>query len=476
MTTDTAPGLPQTEERRGEGLAVALVVAAAFFIENLDGTVITTAMPTMAVSFGVDALDLNIGVSAYLLTLGVLIPASGWLADRLGTRTTFSIAVAIFTLASLACGFAGSLAAFTALRVLQGVGGAMMVPVGRLAVLRTTPKARLVAAIATLTWPGLVAPILGPPVGGFITAYADWRWIFFLNVPLGLAILVAALALFPSAGERSRDPFDWVGFATLGIGLFALTYAADAIGRDPASWGTGLVALAGLLVLALGIRHLRRARHPMIDLGATRIPTFAVSIYGGSLFRMAIGAIPYLLPLLFQIGFGLDAFRSGLLVIAVFAGNLAMKPFTTAILRRVRFRPLLVATGLVNAAAIAACALLTPTTPLPVLLAVLFVGGLSRSMQFTAFNTIAFADVPAAAMRAANTLFSTAFQLAMGLGIALGAIALRAGSALVGADASAPPLLAFRIAFLAVAAVALLGLVDSLRLDPSAGDAVRPRR
>jgi MFS family permease len=333
----------------------------------------------------------------------------------------------------------------------------------------------LVAAIATLTWPGLVAPILGPPIGGFITTTANWRWIFFLNVPLGIAILIASLCLFPRDGETMRDPFDMPGFLAIGSGLFSLTFAADALGRDSASAPMALAALAGVVTLAVGVRHLRRARHPMIDLGAAGVPTFAVSIYGGSVFRMAIGALPFLLPLLFQVGFGLDAFRSGLLVVAVFAGNLAMKPFTTAVLRRVPFRRLLIATGLVNVAAIAACALLTAATPLPILVAILFIGGLARSMQFTAFNTIAFADIAAKDMRAANTLFSTAFQLAMGLGIGLAAVALRVGSWLVGSHASAPPLGAFQLAFLMIAGVAVLGLVDSFALDERAGDAVRPR-
>jgi EmrB/QacA subfamily drug resistance transporter len=448
-----------------------LLVAGAFFMENLDGTVITTAVPDMAHAFGVAPLALNIGVSAYLLTLGVFIPISGWVAQRFGARRVFAAALAIFTLASVLCGMAHSLTEFVWLRVLQGAGGAMMVPVGRLVVLNNTPKDKLIAAIATLTWPALVAPVLGPPVGGFITSYASWRWIFYLNLPLGLIALVLAWKLIPDQRAAERRPFDWPGFVLSGSALLLLTWGAEVIGGQHPDWlEAGACLLIGLLLLTALGWHLKRAAHPLIDLSSFAIPTFTITIVGGSLFRMAIGAVPFLLPLMFQLGFGLDAFHSGLLVIAVFAGNLMMKPATTPILRRFGFKPVILVNGLANVIALAACALLTPATPVWLIAVILFVGGLTRSMQFSALNTIAFADVPQPRMAAANALFSTAFQVALGLGVALGATGVRLGHWSAQQLGIADwPAIDYRLAFLPVALVSLLGLIDALRLQRNAG-------
>lgn len=452
----------------------ALLVAGAFFMEFLDGTVIATALPQMALFFGVRPVDLNIGISAYLLTLAVLIPASGWIADRFGARKIFTLALAIFTFASVLCGLAENVTTFVAMRVLQGVGGALMVPVGRLAVLRTTPKDQLIKAIATLTWPALVAPIIGPPLGGFITQFADWRWIFFINLPIGLVAIALAWRIVPDIKAEERRPFDTRGFVAMALAMTGLVIGMEMLAaRDPGPWKTAAALLTGLLALFWTLRHFRRAAHPMIRLDAMRIPTFAVTMYGGSLFRCSISAVPFLLPLLFQVGFGMDAFHAGSLVLAVFAGNLAMKPATTWLIRRLGFRPLLLINGTLNVLALLACALLTPHTATWVTLVILFLGGMFRSMQFTAVSTLAFADVPAASMSYANTLFSTATQLAVGLGITLGAIGVRIGELI----ARWPPLadipgISFRLAFVLVALICLLGMADTLRLPARAGSTV----
>lgn len=458
--------------------APALLVAGAFFMEFLDGTVIATALPDMARDFGVTAVELNIGISAYLITLAVLIPASGWIADRFGARAIFTLALAIFTLASVFCGLSTEVHIFVAMRILQGVGGALMVPVGRLAVLRTTPKHQLIKAIATLTWPALVAPIIGPPLGGFITRYASWHWIFFINVPLGLAAIILSLRIIPDIRETERRSFDLSGFITTSVAMVSLVTAMERFGdRQPQIWPTLALAALGFGCLLYSIRHFRRAAAPMVRLDALQVPTFRVTMYGGSLFRASISAVPFLLPLLFQVGFGMDPFHSGLLVLAVFVGNLTIKPATTPLIRWLGFRRLLLINGALNVCSLLACALLTPQTPVWAIMLILYLGGVFRSIQFTGVSTLAFADVPAAQMSDANTLFSTASQLAVGLGITLGAIGIRLGEQ-VGdwLHLTELPGISFRLSFVFIALICLVGMIDSLHLAKTAGSSVSEKK
>ncbi|HHP5626643.1 TPA: MFS transporter [Klebsiella pneumoniae] len=458
--------------------APALLVAGAFFMEFLDGTVIATALPDMARDFGVTAVELNIGISAYLITLAVLIPASGWIADRFGARAIFTLALAIFTLASVFCGLSTEVHIFVAMRILQGVGGALMVPVGRLAVLRTTPKHQLIKAIATLTWPALVAPIIGPPLGGFITRYASWHWIFFINVPLGLAAIILSLRIIPDIRETERRSFDLSGFITTSVAMVSLVTAMERLGdRQPQIWPTLALAALGFGCLLYSIRHFRRAAAPMVRLDALQVPTFRVTMYGGSLFRASISAVPFLLPLLFQVGFGMDPFHSGLLVLAVFVGNLTIKPATTPLIRWLGFRRLLLINGALNVCSLLACALLTPQTQVWAIMLILYLGGVFRSIQFTGVSTLAFADVPAAQMSDANTLFSTASQLAVRLGITLGAIGIRLGEQ-VGdwLHLTELPGISFRLSFVFIALICLVGMIDSLHLAKTAGSSVSEKK
>ncbi|MCP6212327.1 MFS transporter [Klebsiella pneumoniae] len=458
--------------------APALLVAGAFFMEFLDGTVIATALPDMARDFGVTAVELNIGISAYLITLAVLIPASGWIADRFGARAIFTLALAIFTLASVFCGLSTEVHIFVAMRILQGVGGALMVPVGRLAVLRTTPKHQLIKAIATLTWPALVAPIIGPPMGGFITRYASWHWIFFINVPLGLAAIILSLRIIPDIRETERRSFDLTGFITTSVAMVSLVTAMERLGdRQPQIWPTLALAALGFGCLLYSIRHFRRAAAPMVRLDALQVPTFRVTMYGGSLFRASISAVPFLLPLLFQVGFGMDPFHSGLLVLAVFVGNLTIKPATTPLIRWLGFRRLLLINGALNVCSLLACALLTPQTPVWAIMLILYLGGVFRSIQFTGVSTLAFADVPAAQMSDANTLFSTASQLAVGLGITLGAIGIRLGEQIGDwLHLTELPGISFRLSFVFIALICLVGMIDSLHLAKTAGSSVSEKK
>ena len=449
---------------------LAFLVAGAFFMEFLDGTVIATAIPQMAVTFGVRPVDLGIGMSAYLLTLAVMLPLSGWVADRFGPRLVFSTALATFTIASLLCAMSNGLTSFVIARILQGAGGAMMVPVGRLVVLRTTAKPDLMRAIATLTWPALVAPILAPPLGGFITTYSSWRWVFLINLPIGLVGLVLSLLLVPKQGGGARRPLDWTGFVLTGTACLGLMSAIELVGQQTVNWVlTGGLAALSLIAGTLAVASARRHPTPLLDLGVVRIRSFAASILGGSMFRIAVSTIPFLLPLLFQVGFGYDAFHSGLLILAVFVGNLMIKPATTTILRRFGFRTVLFCNGLLTAGAIAACALIAPATPLPATIAILFVGGMTRSMQLTAINSIAFADVPENRMSGANTLFNMLQQMSLGLGVAIGVLALRFAQIWRPATATHTTPQEFHIAFLLVSLIAIASTLDAFMLPPNTG-------
>ncbi len=444
-------------------------------MEFLDGTIITTALPRMALSLGADAVDLHVGITAYLLTVAVFILPGGWAADRFGARRVFAAAIAVFTLGSALCGAADSVPTFVAARIVQGLGGAMMVPVGRLAVLRTTEKAGLMRAIAVLTWPGLSAPLLGPPLGGFIAEHASWRWIFFVNLPLGLAGFIAALRLVPPGRAAIPRPFDATGFLLGATLLAGATIALDLLGREQTPWS----AIAALTLIALAAaaalwRHSTRHPHPLLDPAPFRTPTFQIVMTTGTTIRVLISTMPFLLPLLFQLGFGMDPFHAGLLVLALFAGNIGIKPLTTPIIRRWGFRTAMLANGLLQAATMLGCTLLTPTTPTIAIVLLLALSGASRSLQFTALGTLAFADVPQPAMTPANTLFSVAFQLATGLGVAVGAVALRTAAA-THAGTGLPTMADFDTAFVLLALLTVAASLTALRLTPDAGAAVSGR-
>jgi EmrB/QacA subfamily drug resistance transporter len=466
--TELNPAEVQASTRKSA--LVAMLVAGAFFMENLDGTVIATALPQMAKSFGVSPVDLNLGMTAYMLTLAVFIPVSGWVADRLGARTVFSGAIALFTFASILCGSSNGLWQFTAARILQGIGGAMMVPVGRLVVLRITEKKDLMRSMLYITWPGLVAPVIGPPVGGFITTYSSWRWIFYLNVPLGLAGIALATLWITNEHENAARRFDWLGFALAGTACTSFMYSLELMGRQNAPWlQVGLFLGYGLLAGWIAVWHVRRTPHPLVDLACLKVRTFAIVIWGGSLFRIAISVSPFLLPLMFQVPFGLSAFQSGLLVLAMFAGNLSMKSVTTPVLRRFGFRAVLLVNGTITAALIFSFSFLAPHTPRAVIVALLFLHGLSRSMQFTSLATLAFVDVPKPLMSSASSFLSVVVQMGMGMGVAAGAVALRVAAWMRSERAGVPSLTDFHVAFALVSIIALVAVLDCFGLERHAG-------
>ncbi len=457
---------------------LALLVAATFFMEFLDGTVLTTAIPSIAADFAVPAADVNITMTAYLMTVAMGIPLSSWLAERLGARRVFCLAIAIFTAASLLCALSQDLTMLTLSRVLQGAGGAMMVPVGTLVVLRGTPKKELLRATAFLVWPGLLAPVLAPLVGGALTTYLSWHWIFLVNLPLGLAAFLAALRLVPTVGGDSTRRLDWLGLALTTLGVGSLLVGLELTGgRD-----SGLLAAAGIVVgllfLTAAAAWMRRTSTPLFNLSVFGARTFRATATGGFVYRLTISAVPFLLPLMFQAGFGWDPLRAGAMVSAVFVGNIAIKPATTPLIRRFGFKPVLVFASLASAATFALCALLDAGTPEPLIVAVLVASGAFRSIGFSAYASVQYADVVPAQLPSANAVSATLVQLSTAAGIAVGALLLRvfeasshaAGSTGVAAGlATGDPAAPYRAAFVAIAVLMLLSTLDSLALPRHAG-------
>jgi EmrB/QacA subfamily drug resistance transporter len=451
---------------------VPLIVASAFFMENLDGSVINTALPQMALSMGVSAVDVSIGITSYLITLAAFIPLSGWFADRFGAQRVFGCAVAIFTLASIGCALSETVQAFTLARILQGMAGAMMVPVGRLIVLRITPKDQLVKVVALITWPGLMAPIVGPPLGGFITTYFSWHYIFYLNVPLGLIGLWLIKKFITNQSEDSKRPLDFVGFVLIGLGLATFVMAVESLGNEGLSEHCGGLFLACATLGVLAWWHTQRHPTPLLNFSVLRVPTFGTIFFYGSLTRVCIGATPFLAPLMFQVAFGYNAFASGLLLLSAMLGNLGLKPFTPKLLRRFGFRSIMLGNGCLAACSAFAIGLLSPTSPVAIIVMVMLVYGITRSMQFTCIQTMAFADIPPEQMSGANTLFSTMAQLTQGVGVALGATLIHASVYLRQGDIHHPQSNDFELAFFGVSGLIFISLLGYRALGLDAGASV----
>jgi EmrB/QacA subfamily drug resistance transporter len=456
-------------------ILVPLIVACALFMENLDATVISTALPAIALDLHESPIELKLALTCYLLTLAVFIPASGWFADRFGTRIIFRLAILVFALGSLLCGFAGSIQSLVTARALQGIGGAMMVPVGRLVILRTIPRSEFVGALAWLTIPALVGPVVGPPVGGFITTYFSWRWIFWINLPVAVLGMVLATLYVPNVTGERVSRFDYVGFILSGVGLASLvagSAVADLSGT-PIGLAIGLFVV-GTISVVLYVFHARNAENPILDLKLLRYPTFRAGIAGGSLFRLGVGALPLLLPLLFQLGFGMTPLSSGLLTFVAAIGAIGMKTAAGAILRKFGFRRVLALNSIISGVLIAVPAFFTRVTPVWVMLATLFVGGFFRSLQFTCINAISVAEIDQPEMSQATSFISVFQQLALSLGVTAGASILqlslffRQSKQLIAGD--------FVPAFIAVGAIAVSSLISFARLPHDAGEEVAGRK
>src|SRR4051812_41647838 len=414
---------------------VALIIASAMFMEQLDGTILATALPAMADSFGVSPLHMSVALTSYMLSLAVFIPASGAIADRYGSRNVFRAAIAIFTIGSILCGISGNLPLLVLSRLLQGVGGAMMVPVGRLVLLRSVPKSELVNAMSWLLVPALIGPVVGPPLGGFIVTWVSWRWIFYINVPIGVAGMWLASRYVPDIRIAEKVRFDTVGFVLSGVSLSCLVFGLEMASRGISSFfgSTGLI-LVGVVVGALYVLHSRRVEHPILDLSLMRFPTFRLSVVAGSLTRITAGSVPFLLPLMMQLGFGMSAAHSGVVTFVSALGAMLMKATASRVLRIWGFRTTLVWNGVLSVVCIALCAAFRPDWPLWCIYTVLLLSGFFQSLQFSAFNTVAYADVPSERFSSATSFYTTFQQLMLSLGICVAAAALHASVTWHGRD------------------------------------------
>lgn len=455
-------------------LLISLIVACAMFMQNLDSTVIATALPVIARSLGESPLRLNVAITCYLLSLAVFVPISGWTADRLGARRVFSAAIVVFTLGSIGCGLSNSLPMLVVSRIVQGMGGALMVPVGRLVLLKTVPRSEIVRAMSWVSVPALIGPVTGPPLGGFLATYASWRWIFFINIPIGVLGVVLVLLFIEDFRDSGRRPFDLPGFALTAIGLASLAFGFETVGRGAVPWAVTVALMAvGLICLTAYVRHARRLEFPVIDLSLLRIPTYAAATAGGFLFRMGLGALPFLLPLMLQIGFGLSALNSGPLTFASAAGALTMKMGVTSIIRAFGFRVVLVGNAVISAGFLFAYAFFNPSTPHVVIFLALLAGGFFRSLQMTSINSLSYADVPGPMLSRATSLTSMCQQLSQTAGVATGALLLYVFMAPRGEGELTP--LDFSLAFATVGALAMLSVPFFLKMSPDAGAEVSGR-
>lgn len=457
-------------KKEGVSRLVPLILAVALFMENMDSTVIATSLPAIAADIGTSPIALKLALTAYLVSLAIFIPVSSWFADKFGAKRVFQTAILVFMAGSIGCALAGSLTGFVIARFIQGMGGAMMTPVARLVLVRTTQRSELVSAMAWLTIPGLVGPLVGPPLGGFITTYFSWHWIFLINIPIGLLGNVLTRFYLPDMPPEGARPLDLTGFVLVAMAASGVVFGLSVVSLPALPPIVGVVTVAiGLLCAVIYLRHARQAKNPILDLSLFRNRVFRSAVTGGSLFRIGGGALPFLLPLLFQLGFGLTPFESGMLTFATPLGAIAMKFLASTLLRIGGFRNVLIAAGLITACFTAANAWFTSATPHLLIIAILIGAGFLRSLFFTSANALVFAEIDDKDASQATAISAVAQQISIALGVAVAGGILEIAGSVTG---EATSLSAFTTAFLLVAAITALSVIPFLRLAPDAGSAV----
>jgi EmrB/QacA subfamily drug resistance transporter len=455
-------------------VAVPLIVGCAQFMHQFDGAVIATALPSMAESLGEDPLKLNLAITCYLLSLAVFVPISGWMADRYGAKRVFIAAIVVFTTSSMLCGLSGTLAEIVIWRTMQGIGGAMMTPVGRVIVIKSVPKLELVRAMNYITIPAVLGPLTGPSVGGFIVTYLSWHWIFFLNLPIGLAGILLVRAYVSEIREETVPPLDLRGFVFIGLAMAGLVFGFAALGRGPLPISIVIASISfGAICGALYVAHWKSRTDPIIDIGLLRIRTYAASVWGGGLFYIGTTSQVFLMALLLQVGFGLSAFHAGLMLLASATGSTVMRFTFRPILRALGFRWLLILNALVTSACLFASGFFTVDTPVAVIVAVLFVAGFSRSVQFTGVQSLAYAEIPTAVMSRATSFLAMAQQLSQSLGVGLVALVVHLSTVMHGRTDMTPDDVA--LGFFSIAVLAVISTVIFYRLPVGAGSELTGR-
>nr|WP_239538348.1 DHA2 family efflux MFS transporter permease subunit [Dyella mobilis] len=445
-----------------------MIVGCAIFLEQMDGTVLATALPTMAHDFGVTAPAMSVAVTSYLLALAILIPVSGTISDRFGTKRVFNSSMVVFIIGSILCSLTHSLPAMVAARLLQGTGGAMMAPVGRLIILRTVERRHLVSSMMWTLIPAVLGTMAGPPLGGFIVQYLDWRWIFYINLPIGVLGFWLVRRYVPVVHSTGKPaPFDWLGFSLCSIGLGCLLFGLESFGENTDLRNAFMLVAIGAAACVAYVRHAKRRAHPAVDLTLLRIDSFRLSVISGSLMRITQGAQPFLLPLLLQIGLGFSALHSGQLILAISLGALLARAITTRLLRWIGFRRAMVYNGVLASLSYAVCAFFQADWPFWLMFGLLMICGVVMSIQFTAYNTIAYEAVPTDRMSAANSFYSTLQQLMLSIGVCCGALILKI--AMATSHNSEPSRINFSVAFLVVTAISLSSTRWHRSFAPDAG-------
>jgi len=454
---------------------IPFIVGCALFMQMLDSTVVATALPTMAQALNTTPVKMNVAITSYLLALAVFVPISGWAADRFGARKVFIAAIVLFTVSSAACALAQSLPQLVVTRTVQGIAGAMMVPVGRVLLLRMTPKEQLLRAMTFLSMPALLGPIVGPPLGGFLVDYASWHWIFLINIPVGaLGVALVLRYIAPDIPEDSAR-LDWLGFILSGVGLAALVSGFESISHDDVS-GSHVLALlgTGLVCGLLYVWHARRHDHPIVDLSLLKVRSFAIATLGGNLCRLTVGASPFLLAMMLQVGFGMSAFSAGMITFSSAAGALLMKLVATPVISRFGFKRVLVVNAVLAGALVMVCGLFNAQTPIWIMIGILVIGGLSRSLQFTAVNTLTYADLGSREMSRASSFSSMMQQLAISLGVGGAALVLNLSMSWRGAD-HLEPIDTFW-GFMVLGVMACLSMFSFLRLPGDVAQHLRTKK
>ncbi|MGO4437723.1 MFS transporter [Rhizobium sp. RAF56] len=456
---------------------VPLILAVALFMEQMDSTVIATALPAIANDLHVGPITLKLALTAYMVALAVFIPVSGWMADRFGAKRIFRLAICVFVVGSIMCAASGGLIEFVGARFLQGMGGAMMTPVGRLVLLRTTKRSDLVSAMALLSIPALVGPLAGPPLGGFITTYFSWHWIFLINVPVGIAGVALATIFLPEVEASAPPKLDVAGFLLTSFAAAGVVFGMSVISLPALPPAVGIVAVAiGVACGVAYVRHARRHPAPILDLTLLKNPTFRASVTGGTLFRICIGAMPFLTPLMLQLGFGLNPFQSGLITFAGAIGAITTKFIAKRVFAAVGFKTALLSAAAVTTLTTITTGLFTPVTPHLAIIGVLLIGGFSRSFFFTGVNALAFADIEDRQASQATSMSSVMQQISLALGVAVAAAILETSTYFSGMELR---VVDFHIAFYVISVLTVIATIPFIRMDRHAGAVVsghRPRR